>query len=140
MKEVLTTICENDKEIAACIMGSRRTDPYCETLNNFQVGQSQKCATRQFANIRIHFQPTDRGWPQLMRINPMLEWNCANVWEYVLSKRVPYCSLYDHGYTSIGNMKNTRPNPHLEAKGTFLPAYHMLDDSLERAGRVMAKQ
>lgn len=38
MKEVLTAICENDKDISACIMGSRRTDPYCDNLNSFQVG------------------------------------------------------------------------------------------------------
>jgi FAD synthetase len=78
-----------------------------------------------------------------MRINPMLDWNCANVWEYLLKMKVPYCALYDRGYTSIGNMKNTRPNSHLEVKdnpGTFLPAYEMLNDELERAGRVSAKQ
>lgn len=77
-----------------------------------------------------------------MRINPMLEWNCENVWEYLLSKKVPYCSLYNKGFTSIGNMKNTRPNPHLELKenpGTFLPAYMLLDDALERAGRIAFK-
>lgn len=39
MKEVLTSICENDKEISACFMGSRRTDPYCDNLDSFQVGQ-----------------------------------------------------------------------------------------------------
>lgn len=69
----------------------------------------------------------------------MLDWTCENVWEYLLKKQVPYCSMYDHGYTSIGNMKNTRPNPNLEVRdqpGTFLPAYKLLDDALERAGRV----
>lgn len=74
-----------------------------------------------------------------MRINAMLEWNCDNVWEYLLKKKVPYCSLYDRGFTSIGTMKNTRPNPNLEVKekpGTFLPAYKLLDDSFERAGRL----
>lgn len=77
-----------------------------------------------------------------MRINPMLDWSCDNVWEYLLKRRVPYCSLYDRGYTSIGNMKNTRPNPHLAVDGqpgTFLPAYELLDDSLERAGRLSTK-
>lgn len=93
--------------------------------------------------VPLSFQPTDRGWPALMRINPMLDWNCDNVWEYLLKMKVPYCSLYDRGYTSIGNMKNTLPNPNLEVKtnpGTFRPAYEMLDDALERAGRVFAKQ
>lgn len=77
-----------------------------------------------------------------MRVNPMLEWNCRNVWDYLLKKKVPYCSLYDRGYTSLGSRTNTRPNPHLEVKerpGTFLPAYELVDDALERAGRLSAK-
>lgn len=39
MKDVLTRICDNDKDIKACIMGSRRSDPWCEKLQDFQVGQ-----------------------------------------------------------------------------------------------------
>lgn len=37
MKEVLTEICEKDTEIKAAVMGSRRTDPYCDKLTSFQV-------------------------------------------------------------------------------------------------------
>ena len=37
MKQVLTEICEKDRNIKASIMGSRRTDPYCEHLGSFQV-------------------------------------------------------------------------------------------------------
>lgn len=37
MKAVLTGICENDKQISACIMGSRRSDPYCGNLDSFKV-------------------------------------------------------------------------------------------------------
>jgi FAD synthetase len=73
----------------------------------------------------------------------MLDWDCADVWDYLLKNKVPYCSLYEVGYTSIGNKKNTMPNPHLASKefpGTFRPAYKLLDDSLERAGRFTAKQ
>lgn len=76
-----------------------------------------------------------------MRVNAILDWTCENVWEYLIKHKVPYCSLYDRGYTSIGNMRNTRPNPNLEVKerpGTFLPAYQLLDDTLERAGRFTA--
>lgn len=73
-----------------------------------------------------------------MRVSPILDWNVANVWEYLLKNKVPYCSLYDRGYTSIGNKKNTRPNPYLEnvdVPGTFQAAFNLLDDALERAGR-----
>jgi FAD synthetase len=37
MKDVLAEICEKDKDIKAAVMGSRRTDPYCEKLESFQV-------------------------------------------------------------------------------------------------------
>lgn len=135
MKEVLTRICDSDKEIQAVFMGSRRSDPYCQNLNAFEVRTKVLQKTKNLCNF---FQPTDRGWPKLMRINAMLDWTCANVWEYLLWKNVPYCSLYERGYTSIGNRNNTRPNPHLEIKscpGTYQPAYKLIDDSLERAGR-----
>lgn len=42
MKELLTEICDNDKEISAAIMGSRRTDPWCANLHSFEVGQATK--------------------------------------------------------------------------------------------------
>lgn len=37
MKEILTEICEKDKEIKGAVMGSRRTDPFCQNLESFQV-------------------------------------------------------------------------------------------------------
>jgi FAD synthetase len=72
-----------------------------------------------------------------MRINPLLEWSCKDIWQYLLENHVPYCSLYDIGYTSIGNMKNTAPNPHLmnDDQLTFRPAYQLENDEFERAGR-----
>lgn len=39
MKDVLIRICDSHKEIRACIMGSRRSDPWCEKLQSFQVGR-----------------------------------------------------------------------------------------------------
>ena len=43
-----------------------------------------------------------------------------------------------YSYTSIGSTNNTLPNPALQgdSPGEYLPAYNLMDDSLERAGRV----
>lgn len=52
IKDVLGIICKEHPKIKACIMGSRRTDPYCGTMKAFQR--------------------TDAGWPDLIRVNPLL--------------------------------------------------------------------
>uniref|UniRef100_A0A182NQI2 FAD synthase n=1 Tax=Anopheles dirus TaxID=7168 RepID=A0A182NQI2_9DIPT len=122
IKSALELICAEDRHIKACIMGSRRTDPYCERL--------------------VAFQETDPGWPKLMRINPLLEWNCEDIWNYIRERHVPYCVLYERGYTSIGDRTNTIPNPHLkvvsdDGSEEYLPAYTLKDaDKHERAGRL----
>ncbi|XP_052867042.1 FAD synthase-like [Anopheles cruzii] len=122
IKTALEAICQEDRQIKACIMGSRKTDPYCERLEPFKE--------------------TDEGWPKLMRINPLLEWTCDDIWSYIRDRNVPYCSLYDQGYTSIGDRTNTIPNPHLKIETssgdeTYHPAYTLKDaDKYERAGRL----
>ncbi len=71
-----------------------------------------------------------------MRINPILEWNYKIVWEYLLQHELPYCKLYDKGYTSLGATNNTLQNPLLQVSpGTFSPAYALPQPDSEREGR-----
>jgi FAD synthetase len=44
------------------------------------------------------FEKTDPGWPDFMRINPILDWTYSEIWEYILSQKLPYCVLYEQGY------------------------------------------
>lgn len=37
-----------------------------------------------------------------VRILPILEWSELDVWTYLVREGVPWCSLYDHGYRSLG--------------------------------------
>jgi hypothetical protein len=49
---------------------------------------------------------------------------------------VGYCSLYDEGYTSIGNVADTLPNVSLKLlDGSYAPAFNLVDGSQERNGR-----
>lgn len=79
----------------------------------------------------------DKGWPKLMRVNPLLDWSYQDVWTFLRSLAVPYCSLYDEGYTSLGNKTNTDKNPALFDKEMqkYKPAYMLTDGDLERNGR-----
>ncbi|KAL0271321.1 UNVERIFIED_CONTAM: hypothetical protein PYX00_008447 [Menopon gallinae] len=119
-KEQLSALVKKHPCLKAIFLGTRRTDPYAQELKSFQM--------------------CDPDWPQLMRINPILDWSYTDVWEFLRVLAVPYCSLYDEGFTSLGNVKNTSPNPALAVEGcdgnvTYLPAYKLKQGSLERQGR-----
>jgi len=104
--------------IKAVFMGTRSTDPRCSTLKEFAPSD------------------THRGWPAFMRVNPIISWTYEDVWKFLKALNVPYCELYDKGYTSIGSTVDTIPNPALKTGAGFDPAYKLLDGTKERAGRL----
>ncbi|CAL0309897.1 unnamed protein product [Lupinus luteus] len=108
-----------ENPIRAIFLGVRIGDPTA-------VGQEQ-------------FSPSSPGWPPFMRVNPILDWSYRDVWAFLLTCKVKYCSLYDQGYTSIGSIYDTVPNSLLSisnSSNAFKPAYLLADGRLERAGRV----
>jgi len=91
--------------VKAILLGTRTNDPYCENLS--------------------HFSPTDidKGWPAVMRVNPIIDWSLGQVWDFIKSFEIPYCQLYDEGYTHLGNKVNTVKNKHLQKDdGTYDPS------------------
>jgi phosphoadenosine phosphosulfate reductase len=45
----------------------------------------------------------------ILKINPLLEWTEAQVWEYAEARRIPTNRLHKQGYPSIGCAPCTRP-------------------------------
>uniref|UniRef100_A0A7S2ZDT6 FAD synthase n=2 Tax=Rhodosorus marinus TaxID=101924 RepID=A0A7S2ZDT6_9RHOD len=116
-KEALIEFLSERPKIQAFVLGTRFDDPDGADLQ--------------------HFSPSSRGWPKFMRINPILEWDYTDVWTFLRYFELPYCSLYDVGYTSLGKATRTRRNPALICKnGKYLPGYMLSDKCMERAGRV----
>lgn len=55
-------------------------------------------SARRKANWKI-WQPNRRGgWI----LNPILYWTGEDVWRYTKENNIPYCSLYDEGWTRLG--------------------------------------
>lgn len=120
IKEALAEFKVVHPQVKAVVMGTRLTDPHCSHLREFH--------------------PTDPGWPEFMRVNPMLHWSYDRLWKFIRNLSLPYCSLYDVGYTSLGSMENTHPNPSLrrvDERGSvyYIEAYKLDDHGCERSGR-----
>ncbi|KDN62794.1 putative phosphoadenosine phosphosulfate reductase [Colletotrichum sublineola] len=94
MKEGLGAYLADRPSVKAIFVGTRRTDPHGEKLT--------------------HFDPTDSGWPDFMRVHPVIDWH-------------------------YGGTQDTHPNPQLKKQGEngvgFRPAYELTDDDEERLGR-----
>ncbi|PKY09313.1 adenine nucleotide alpha hydrolases-like protein [Aspergillus campestris IBT 28561] len=106
--------------IRAIFVGTRRTDPHGARLT--------------------HFDPTDSGWPDFVRIHPVIDWHYAQIWTFIRHLDLRYCPLYDQGYTSLGGTTDTLPNPKLRTDGSdgedeYRPAYELTEDLEERLGR-----
>ncbi|TKA67574.1 hypothetical protein B0A49_06724 [Cryomyces minteri] len=123
MREAFEDYLADVPAVKAIFVGTRRTDPHGANLT--------------------HFDATDGGWPAFMRIHPVIDWHYAEIWTFICHLGVPYCPLYDQGYTSLGGTTDTHPNPALRAgnaieeseKTAFRPAYELVEDEEERLGR-----
>ncbi|KAF2716350.1 adenine nucleotide alpha hydrolases-like protein [Polychaeton citri CBS 116435] len=123
MREAFTSYLHDEPSIRAIFVGTRRTDPHGAELQ--------------------YFAPTDHGWPDFMRIHPVIDWRYADVWTFIRHIGIPYCGLYDMGYTSLGGLGDTEKNPVLAVDGGaagFRPAYELVEDEDERLGRVVAEK
>ncbi|KAH8680653.1 putative FAD synthetase [Xylariales sp. PMI_506] len=104
--------------VRAVFVGTRRTDPHGARLT--------------------FFDETDGDWPRFMRVHPVIDWHYREVWGFLRALDIPYCSLYDKGYTSLGGTDDTLPNPALKVEGeygSFRPAHELIEDNEERLGR-----
>ena len=107
--------------LQAVVMGVRKGDPFSAELELLTF--------------------SSRGWPDFIRVNPVLYWTYSDVWDFIRVCGVEYCSLYDQGYSSLGQKHNTVPNPALVTRDsvtgsvTVRKASELVDGSLERDGR-----
>ncbi|KAF3926533.1 hypothetical protein AA313_de0200234 [Arthrobotrys entomopaga] len=98
MKHAFKVYLQQNPNVKTIFVGTRRTDPHGGTLN--------------------HFDMTDGGWPRFMRCHPVIDWCYGDVWGFLRELEIPYCTLYDLGYTSLGGTTDTHPNPALQRKPT----------------------
>mmetsp|Transcript_9951 Transcript_9951/g.19436 ORF Transcript_9951/g.19436 Transcript_9951/m.19436 type:complete len:699 (+) Transcript_9951:190-2286(+) len=122
--------------IRALLISSRRTDPGCRDLSQMalmdlnpvflshtvvRIDHERKEEADRSRQVRglplgigLDTTTASVNQPSILRFSPILEWSHRDVWDYILASEVPYCSLYDRGYTTIGITEDTIKNPQLE--------------------------
>lgn len=60
MKDAFRDYLADYPEVKAIFVGTRRTDPNGQELT--------------------HFDRTDHGWPDFMRIHPVIDWHYVEIW------------------------------------------------------------
>nr|CAD2176850.1 unnamed protein product [Meloidogyne enterolobii] len=121
LKSGLIWLKNKKSEIVATPMGSRYSDPKAAKMKS-------KC------------EWTEQGWPSFLRVCPLLDFSYSDIWILLRYLCIPYCCLYDQGYSSLGERKKTAKNPHLKiienGEGErYFPAYMLKDEKSERVFR-----
>jgi phosphoadenosine phosphosulfate reductase len=79
-----------------------------------------------------YFSP--RTDPDHMRIHPILHFTERDVWDCIHQNDIPFCSLYNQGYRSLGAKGST-------LKNSDIPAWKQdLENTVERSGRGRDKE
>lgn len=87
----------------------RKVDPLGRALKGLAgwvTGLRREQSVTRTGLAPIEIDGTNGG---ILKINPLLEWTEAQVWEYAEKRRVPVNRLHRQGYPSIGCAPCTRP-------------------------------
>jgi len=96
MKKALEAYKNKFPCVKGILIGTRSTDPYCGMFCSLHQVASN--VGDRFADKLGFRNPTDQGWPDFVRINPIINWTFPDVWTFLKKLDVPYCSLYDQGW------------------------------------------
>lgn len=84
---------------------------------------------------RENLDPDNPDNAQMMRscptkgkhiLNPIIDWGNEDIWEFIYQNQIPYCDLYDKGYTRLGCIgcpMNSKQAEELEKYPKFKRAY-----------------
>lgn len=108
--------------IQSIVMGTRKDD------------MKSPADANQIA-LTLH-QASTYPFPKFMRIFPVFNFTYNEIWRLILSSDFDYLSLYEQGFTSIGNKENTKINSFLfDNNRNIYPAWYLKEETSERQFR-----
>ena len=96
---------EHGGEGRICVTGVRWAESTRRKANRaaFEVLESKKRGNYLFNDNDEDRRMFENCMQKGKRIvNPIIDWEDADVWEYIHSRKLKYCKLYDEGFTRLG--------------------------------------
>jgi phosphoadenosine phosphosulfate reductase len=86
----------------------RKVRPLTKHLHSLDAWVTGLRRDQWASRTNIRKVEIDHDHGAIVKLNPLAEWTEDEVWDYVREREVPYHSLYDRGYRSIGCAPCTR--------------------------------
>ncbi len=86
----------------------RKVRPLTKHLHSLDAWVTGLRRDQWASRTNIRKVEIDHDHGAIVKLNPLAEWTEEEVWDYVRERDVPYHSLYDRGFTSIGCAPCTR--------------------------------
>ncbi|HEX4519470.1 MAG TPA: phosphoadenylyl-sulfate reductase [Gaiellaceae bacterium] len=86
----------------------RKVRPLTKHLHSLDAWVTGLRRDQWASRTNIRKVEIDHDHGAIVKLNPLAEWTEDEVWDYIREREVPYHSLYDKGYKSIGCAPCTR--------------------------------
>ncbi len=86
---------------------NRKIEPLTRALNGIDVWISGLRNEQSVTRKDIRVVEWDENF-KLLKINPLKDWSEKGTWDYIKAHNIPYSSLHEKGYPSIGCQPCTR--------------------------------
>jgi len=87
----------------------RKVEPLMRALHGLDAWITGLRRGQGVTRTEVKKVEIDEAHGNIVKVNPLADWSNEQVWSYVKKNSVPYNTLYDKGYTSIGCEPCTRP-------------------------------
>jgi len=87
--------------------GIRKIEPLKRALKPLKIWFTGLRASQSVTRVDMPVVEWDENF-EVIKVNPLINWNEDDVWDYIKSNNVPYNKLHDQGYPSIGCAPCTR--------------------------------
>ena len=87
----------------------RKVEPLMRALSGLGAWITGLRRGQSVTRTEVKKVEIDEAHGNIVKVNPLADWSNEQVWSYVKKNNLPYNTLYDKGYPSIGCEPCTRP-------------------------------